>query len=1147
MQRTIPYIIEGLTLDPKIFDVLGDGDYNTNLVKAFANRLGKDLSTYDNMLAAGRLLLFEISLACGDISDYIELMKHRLHPDTYSFFKKHHATIKKSIAENSRDDYIYHDLFSASTLIKTYLLRPYESEEPWETPQQMHFRVAVQTHMHNGIERVLRCKRNMSKGYYTPASPTIFNSGTLKQQLSSCFLLKAGTTMSSAMQVGAHDAAIIAMNDGGIGIDVSEIPHTSETPGLVPVCRVYDRSIGCVRGGRRDGAATLFCKLHHMDVKPFILATNNYTDQTQRIFVAGTCLWTSRYFFEKVEKGEPWYTFCPSKTAVLNTLSGYDYEVEYERLVVEVLRQQHHLQSLLAQKDEAKNFLLTHLDNHDARIRYQSLIREIVEAKASKIDFRVFDKAGELLDLIVKNQVAASTPYIMHGDACNWKNNQKHLGSIDSSNLCVTGDTQILTVNGYSRIDSLIDQEVQVWNGISWSTVTPKCTSESEPIWLVTLNNGMELKCTGYHKWLMDAGGYEFPINTSRKETRELVPGDRLFEFEYPLIYSSGGLEHRIGDVREAVASGEVNGDGNFSITFMTKSTASVFQLMLTTFSIGSWRDGTTITLVPSAMGLFKCFGIVVHGMNYESKRSHPPISVLKVENLGVSEPVYCFYEPQQHAGIFNGILTGQCLEIIEKATPTTIPSCNLASHNVSRCVKRPVDHTKPFAEELLKAYNWDTACEMFRDVVDDLDERIDLNKYPFDEFDDQGKLVKAGHIRTLNEKMRPLGIGVSGFADALLQLDVEYESEEAVYFNKVYFACKYFNELCQSVARASVHGCYPGIVEGEFKTYTGLVDGVPTFETLSGSPFSHGILQFDLWKEEAQMLADRGKLYKGYKREDDEPVNPSAWGQKPYTFFTKGIAYTIEPTWDGIKEAIKRNGIRNSMLGAIMPTATTANIFRNAESTEPYQANVFSRDINSGTYLITVRHLEKDFKAIGCWSANLPKFIIICQGSVKYVKHYILDHREEFPHAFGCDAQLIHESRLDFLLKKYKTTYEISQKHCILLARQRGIYIDQSQSLNFHIEDPEEMKLKGLHSYTQKMGVKTGMYYLRQNPTTFIGTFDADVGILQYFKELTSTLGIPTEGGSGSVDEPEPPEDEEVPMCKLIDGKRDPNCLSCQ
>ena len=1041
--------------------------YNTNMVKSVANKLGKNLSTYDNMIAAGRLLLLDSVFVCGDATNYATLMSHRLSKDVHDFIIQNADEIDVDAKENAYDDYHRHNLFSALTLIKTYLMTPGVDEDPYETPQQLYLRVAIQTYMKEGIKRVLEVKNQMSKGYYTVASPTLFNAGTTKPQMSSCFLVNIGDDLKSILETGVYHCGLISSGNGGIGLNLSNLRHSQigyvgKSSGVIPAARVYDKLVKYVdQGGKRDGAATAFLKLTHIDVVEFIKATDNYSDHSQRFQTMNTCLWTSRLFFEKVAKDEAWFIFCPAKTKLLNTTYGVKYEEVYENTVKEALRRDKIFIDLKSELLILKNERLSNPTNKELQKAYGLKMKETVDAGKNRIEHKMFKNASDLLKLIVENQVKASTPYIMHGDACNYKNNQKHRGPIDQSNLCVSGDTEILTTNGYVRIDSVIGQEVEIWNGTQWSKVTPFQTSDEKPLYKVVLKSGLSLTCTSDHKFLVDDEKNKNIDTVSRVKCKDLKIGDIMLNFELPHIENN----------------------------------------------------------------------------KYNHIENDEVIDIIDTQTVG---PTYCFAETKNYAGIFNGILTGQCLEIIEHNTPESIASCNLGSYNLPRYVTGEVDHSLDFKSEVVKYFDFQMFGKMCREMVEALDKRIDMNYYPLNEYSKDGTLLKKGNIHLLNEEMRPLGIGVSGLDDCFKKLDIPHMSPEAEYCNKIIFACKYFNELCESIRLASLLGAYPGMKTGAYEKYCGNGE----FKEMQGAPFSHGTLQFDLWQEEAQLFEDQGKLYSLYDRNDDIPLEPSTWGQKDFTFIDKeGKEYTIKPTWQSIKDAIAIYGIRNSMLGAIMPTASTANIFSNAESTEPYQANVFCRNVNKGNFLIVVSHLENDLKRIGCWSEKLIKFVIIDNGSVRYIIHYIEDHPETFPEAFTSEGKLKPEvrNRLEFLLLKYKTVFEISQKWLIKLCRQRGIYIDQSQSFNIHLSDPKTDVLMALHTMTCLMGLKTGQYYLRMSPSKFIGKFDADVEETMYYEELLSKLGAPKPKPNAPKDEPQVCE---LRSSDLADGS---TCVVCQ
>ncbi|KAK3555689.1 hypothetical protein QTP86_029086 [Hemibagrus guttatus] len=249
------------------------------------------------------------------------------------------------------------------------------------------------------------------------------------------------------------------------------------------------------------------------------------------------------------------------------------------------------------------------------------------------------------------------------------------------------------------------------------------------------------------------------------------------------------------------------------------------------------------------------------------------------------------------------------------------------------------------------------------------------------------------------NKRHRPIGIGVQGLADAFILMRFPFESNEAQLLNIQIFETIYYAALEASCELAAEQGPY---------------------ETYAGCPVSKGILQYDMWEKTPTDLWD----------------------------------------WKALKEKIAKHGIRNSLLLAPMPTASTAQILGNNESIEPYTSNIYTRRVLSGEFQIVNPHLMKDLTERGLWNEDMKNQLIAHNGSIQEIS--------TIP---------------DDLKELYKTVWEISQKVVIKMAADRGAFIDQSQSLNIHIAEPNYGKLTSMHFYGWKQGLKTGMYYLRTKP----------------------------------------------------------------
>tara|TARA_B100000768_G_scaffold136135_1_gene127064 strand:- start:3471 stop:5786 length:2316 start_codon:yes stop_codon:yes gene_type:complete len=262
---------------------------------------------------------------------------------------------------------------------------------------------------------------------------------------------------------------------------------------------------------------------------------------------------------------------------------------------------------------------------------------------------------------------------------------------------------------------------------------------------------------------------------------------------------------------------------------------------------------------------------------------------------------------------------------------------------------------------------------------------------------------------RNSNMRHRPIGIGVQGLADAFILMRQAFESEEARQLNKDIFETIYYAALTASKDLAIEKGPY---------------------ESYKGSPVSEGILQFDMWN-----------------------VKPSdRW------------------EWDLLREEIQKNGVRNSLLLAPMPTASTAQILGNNECFEPYTSNIYTRRVLSGEFIIVNKHLLRDLVKLGIWDDRLKNKLMASNGSIQNI--------DEIP---------------DNIKNLYKTAWEISQKVLLDMAADRGAFIDQSQSLNIFMENANFAKLTSMHFYGWKAGLKTGMYYLRTKSATDAIKFTLD------------------------------------------------------
>lgn len=310
-----------------------------------------------------------------------------------------------------------------------------------------------------------------------------------------------------------------------------------------------------------------------------------------------------------------------------------------------------------------------------------------------------------------------------------------------------------------------------------------------------------------------------------------------------------------------------------------------------------------------------------------------------------------------------------------------------------------------------------------------------------------------VAEARNSNMRHRPIGIGVQGLADAFILMRFPFESEEAKALNREVFETIYYAALTASKDLAKVDGAY---------------------ETYAGSPVSQGILQYDMW----------------------------------------GVTPTERWEWATLKEEIAKHGVRNSLLLAPMPTASTAQILGNNECFEPYTSNIYSRRVLSGEFIVVNKHLLRDLVSLGLWTEDLKNKLVAENGSVQNIPEIPVNLKE-----------------------LYKTAWEISQRTILDMSADRGAYICQSQSLNVFMPNANPGKLTSMHFYGWKKGLKTGMYYLRTK---------AAVDAIKFTLDKSSQAKPMAAGGAepGKVKAPQTQEELNAQMVCAIDNPDD--CEMC-
>ena len=946
-------------------------------------------------------------------------------------------TCLDDMIDHSRD--FMFDYFGFKTLQKGYLLEG-------ERPQYMWMRVAVQLHGQD-LVHVKETYDALSQGYFIHATPTLFNSGSGHPQLSSCFLVHMQEDSIKGIYDTLGECAQISKWAGGVGLSIHNIRArdsiihgtNGKSTGIVPMLKVFNDTAKYVnQGGKRNGSFAIYMEPWHADIEDFLrLKLNTGTDDERaRDLFYG--LWIPDLFMQRVEQDGVWSLFSPDTCPGLSDCWGNKFT--------------------------------------DLYCEYEKKGMATKEMPAKK-----------LWQMIVDSQIQTGTPYLLYKDACNSKSNQQHLGTIKSSNLCVAPETMVLTDKGQFPIKTLVDTTVRVWNGDAFSDATVARTGVDKVLVDVELSDGRVLTCTPYHKFLVSEG-YDDKrsiANSLRLDASDLKTGMKLKKMSLPTIvtgierdfehaythgffcgdgtYSSGRPTLSLYGEKKALvphlairtmtgivdASGRLNtmlpldlrakfevplntsiqcrlewlagyldADGSIcrngtnesiQVTSIVYSFLKDVQSMLVTLGVHSklsqsfperktmlpdgnggyaefdckplWR------LLVSSTGLYhlSTLGFKTHRLVWTARKpqrnAEQFVSVVQVVSRTRRDDTYCFTEPINHAGVFNGILTGNCSEIIEYTSSSETAVCNLGSLALPRFVKGDT-----FDFEALRKY---TAI-----LTRNLDIVIDKTYYP------------TSRCSRSNFRHRPIGIGVQGLADVFALLRIPWTSTRATELNREIFENIYFAAATESMLRSSC------------EEWRGLaLNGNNCYRSFEGSPVSQGKMQYHLW------------------------------GETPKTTYLN---------WSAL-EKLCAGGMRNSLLIALMPTASTSQILGNNECIEPFTSNMYSRRVLAGEFMVVNKYLVEDLVRLGLWTSEIRTEIIANGGSVQSIEKIPADLRE-----------------------LYRTVWEIPMKTIINLSRDRAPFVCQSQSLNLFIAEPTASKVSSMHFYAWKAGLKTGCYYLR-------------------------------------------------------------------
>ena len=1073
----------------KIIDQIFDGIQTEQIDEVLAQQCASMCSIhYDYYILASRLLVSNHQKQTRNyhMYDYVQLLTDKF-GDKY--ISKEFRDIIESNTEKieemivSERDYEI-DYFGFKTLERAYLMR--KDDVIIENIQYMWMRVAIQIHGNN-MEKVKETYDCLSQKMFIHATPTLFNSGTKRPQLSSCFLLGMEEDSINGIFNTLKDCALISKWAGGIGLHIhnirsngSHIEGTNgKSHGIVPMLRVYNNTARyCDQGGKRHGSFAMYMEPWHADVEHYLELRKNHGDEEARARDLFYALWIPDYFMECVHKNDDWYLMCPNKSPNLFNVYGSEFTELYK----------------------------SYVENG----------QYVKKVKAREIWFKILD-----------SQMETGTPYMLYKDSANKKSNQKNLGVIKSSNLCVAPETLILTDDGHKEIKSLNEKEVRVWNGFEWSNVTIKQTGLDEKLVRVNLSDLSHIDCTKYHKFYIKSRN---PNETNPVEVRahELICGDIIIDCDYPII--DGNVEGDSNNIDVVIncmssLSSKLKWLGNvydrfgvhsFNVGFSKfviqhdnleyiRQMGQMLQTCGVSPLINFCETTNKFKLRINFSGCCKLsnngftsqmFSVLGDKVMREEKYEKKIVSVC---DEGRHDETYCFTEPLRHMGIFNGTITGQCTEIIEFSNEEESAVCNLASISLPAFINKKENK-----------YDFERLSQISEIVTENLNNIIDSNFYPTDK------------TKRSNFRHRPIGIGVQGLADVFAQMKIPFESDKAKQLNSKIFEAIYYGSMKRSndisIQRQKdisdiqhylidqmkknnstfwiwfIQAMKDDIYEQSHMKYLNEFTESMTmdssiFHDLSSDmfiekyttikPTMREIFGTDFCKSmvDAIEVIEKESVYKNINIPNlittcnmnistiRNPQHCGAYSSFEGSPLSKGeLQFDLwgeskeEDKWTKLKSNIQQYGTRNSLCIAPMPTASTSQILGNNECFEPFTSNIYMRRTIAGEFTLVNKYLFRELYDLGLWNNAMKNEIIRNKGSVQNI-------------------ELIPEN----IRERFKVSWEIKPETIMDMARDRSIYICQSQSMNLWVEDPNYKNLTKIHFYGWKKGLKTGMYYLRR------------------------------------------------------------------
>lgn len=709
------------------------------------------------------------------------LVENDFYFDCFALYDEHF--LKDISAKAYTYDFKFASYMAATKFYQSYALKTNDKKTYLENYEQ--HMVIVALYLAQGDNYfALELLDTLMTQVYQPATPTMLNAGRSRRgELVSCYLLSVDDSLNS-INYNEGVARTLSKYGGGVALNLSRLRARGESikevencaKGVIPVAKSLEMSFQYAdQLGQRPGAGAVYLNVFHADLPEFLDTKKVNADEGLRLATISTGLIVPDKFMELAKKNQPFYMFYPH-----NVYKHYG----------------------------------IHLDDMNMSDMYDVLVSDPNIKKRE-------GSARDILNQIAKMQLQSGYPYLMFKDNANKVHALKDIGDIHQSNLCVSGDTKILTKEyGYVDIQTVSGQDLHVWNGQEWSLSPIRKTGEGQELVRVTFSNGMHLDCTPYHKFYVQNGHDIKEVRAS-----ELKQHDTLIDFDLPnetenmVAIESDTLQNGLLELQEKGIHSHINGD----------------------------------RLV----------------------RVKAPICVMSIDTLRGKYDTYCFNESKRHMGMFNGILTGQCVEIMQLQEVSEIGnygeewdikrdiSCNLGSLNIANVMEHKNMYEAVFAA--MKALTYVSNMS---------------------HVDNAPGVIKA------NDELHSVGLGVMNLHGYLAKNLIPYDSDEAKEFADVFFAAMNYYSILASMHIAR-------------KTKT-------TFKDFDKSEYANG------------------NYFAKYLENDYLPKSPII------AQLFEGIDLPTKENWATLARRVKKHGLYHAYRLAIAPTQSISYVQNATSSVMP-------------------------------------------------------------------------------------------------------------------------------------------------------------------------------------------------------------------